>query len=166
MRASMPATVGFHVFSTFFFLLFILLKNDIVKSSPCQYPTTSTAAKAASLPAITQSNNATTTVASAAMANRHTPTQPFKGAYQNISQGMIDTPIRNRTNVIIAPIPRLIRNQRHHNPQANLQVGFTSLSIYSSLLSLFYCALSSLIEQIVTAILPVHCKYNARSMSI
>ena len=49
---------------------------------------------------------------------------------------MMDKPTAVRIAPIITNIPRLIRNVRHHNPQANLQVGFTSLSI-CYLLSLF-----------------------------
>jgi len=61
----------------------------------------------------------------------------IQGAHQGMhqgmdSQGMHTTPTLNRMNMIapiITDIPRLIRTVLHHNPQANFQVGFTSLSI-------------------------------------
>jgi hypothetical protein len=49
--------------------------------------------------------------------------------HQNSQGKNVVTPIANRIAEIITAIPRLIRNIRHHMPQANLQVGLTSLSI-------------------------------------
>ena len=46
--------------------------------------------------------------------------------------GMSDTPTKNIITLNNADIPRPIRNILHHNPQASLQVGLTSLFIYSS----------------------------------
>ena len=76
------------------------------------------------------------TLTLSAIANlHHNPGNHSKRAYQGMHQGirslqgMIVTPTANRIAPIITNIPRLIRNIRHHNPQANFQVGFTSLSI-------------------------------------
>jgi hypothetical protein len=86
-------------------------------------------AAAAGLPAITHPG-ATPTI----------PQRVRQGMHQGINspQGMIATPTAIRIAVIITPIPKLIRNIRHHNPQANFQVGLTSLSIcFSSFLRFF-----------------------------
>ncbi|MCJ7791942.1 MAG: hypothetical protein MUP49_06025 [Dehalococcoidia bacterium] len=71
------------------------------------------------------------TLALSAIAHRHNAPGNHP---QRDSQGMHTTPNKNRMDritPIITDIPRLIRNIRHHNPQANLQVGLTSLSICS-----------------------------------
>jgi hypothetical protein len=67
------------------------------------------------------------------MANRHnTQGNHSEKAYQHVNQGKIDKPIAATVIApIIKPIPKLIRNIRHHIPQANFQVGLTSLSICS-----------------------------------
>ena len=52
-------------------------------------------------------------------------------------QSVNGTANKNRINKTIADTPKLIRVIRHHNPQANLQVGLTSLSICSFSFSCF-----------------------------
>jgi hypothetical protein len=48
---------------------------------------------------------------------------------KKLAQGISDMPTKNMISPITADIPKLIRNILQNNPQANLQVGLTSLFI-------------------------------------
>jgi hypothetical protein len=92
----------------------------------------------------------------------------LKRAYyiQGMSQGMSDKPTAVRIAPIITDIPRPIRNILHHNPQANLQVGFTSLSICSLSFPCFHQVPSLSIEEIASIVTAINYKHTYFSMSI
>jgi len=85
------------------------------------------------------------------------------------SQGPHTTSIeyrKNRITPIITDIPRPIRNIFHHNPQANLQVGFTSLSICFLSFPCFYQVPSLPIDEIASIVTAINYKHTYFSMSI
>jgi hypothetical protein len=107
--------------------------------------------------------------------NRHNApgddSKSYQGTHQGMDQfidphGMTVTPTAHRIAAIIANIPRLIRNIRHHIPQANFQVGFTSLSIYFSSLPCFLKVPSLSTDWIVSMLPSIHYNYGYSSMSI
>lgn len=149
------------MFSPFFIPPSYSLHNDIAGSSSCQYPKTSFTANAMALPAVTHPSAQPPHPCLVAIATRHTPPgNHSKRAYQGMSQGMSDTPTKTRINVIIRPIPRVIRNIRHHKPQANLQVGLTSLSICSFSFPCFLHVPSLSIDRIASVVLSIHYSYS------
>ncbi len=93
-----------------------------------------------------------------------------QGMHQGMSsQGLHTTSIeyrKNRIAPIITAIPRLIRNILHHNPQANFQVGFTSLSICSLSVPCFHQVPSLPIDEIASIVTAINYKHTYFSMSI
>jgi hypothetical protein len=85
--------------------------------------------------------------------------------HQNNQGKNVVTPIANRIAEIITAIPRLMRNIRHHIPQASLQVGLTSLSIYS-LLFLCFPGSRPVNRFDASCMSSIHYKYGYQSVSI
>jgi hypothetical protein len=90
------------------------------------------------------------------------------GSHQgnNTNRSVIATPTAKRIDEIITTIPSVIRNIRHHNPQASLQVGLISSSICCSSFSCSVRPAGLPIGPMRPVVSSIHYKYGYQCVSI